>query len=137
MIYAVPNFANFWSCLGVVCDSSTLSLQANQNQSGNDDNAANSWFSSAIWSFVESIPTTPASAAENALVNRALGRMSSFSRMRINVVNANVSTGSDSETTMRSCTKSGFIFLPILVAVIAILWVVLGTMRVWGTSISA
>lgn len=121
---------------GVVFGSSNFSLQANQNQSGNDVNGATSWLSSAIWSFVESIPTTPASAAENALVNRAFGRMSSFSRIRMNVVNASVSTGSDSETTKCSRRNRGFIFFPVLVVVIAILWVVIGTVRIWGTGIT-
>ncbi|PON48972.1 NAC domain containing protein [Parasponia andersonii] len=106
-------------------------------QSGNDDSGNTSWISSALWSFVESIPTTPASAAENALVNRAFERMSSFSRMRINVVNANAHAGSDSETTKSSGRKRGFILFPILVALIAILWVVLGTVRVWRSSIAA
>ncbi|KAF4388450.1 hypothetical protein F8388_012427 [Cannabis sativa] len=83
-----------------VCDTSTFSLQPTQNQSGNENIGNNSWFSSTLWSFVESIPTTPAPAAENALVNRAFERMSSFSRLRINaVVNATtVPVDSDSET---------------------------------------
>ncbi|KAL6578286.1 hypothetical protein OROMI_010614 [Orobanche minor] len=45
-----------------------------------DDDGTDSWFSSALWSFVESIPTTPASASESDLVNRAFERMSSFSK---------------------------------------------------------
>ncbi|KAL0392305.1 UNVERIFIED_CONTAM: NAC domain-containing protein 17 [Sesamum radiatum] len=53
---------------------------ANQNGSAKQDDGTDSWFSSALWSFVESIPTTPASASESALVNRAFERMSSFSR---------------------------------------------------------
>ncbi|XP_062098769.1 NAC domain-containing protein 17-like [Humulus lupulus] len=124
---------------GVVCDTSTISLQATQNQSGNDNSGNESWFTSAIWSFVESIPTTPASAAENALVNRAFERMSSFSRLRINAaVNAtNVPAGSDSETKKSSSRNRGFIFFPILVVVIAILWVVLGTVKLWGSSSSS
>ncbi|KAF4377161.1 hypothetical protein G4B88_009153 [Cannabis sativa] len=121
-----------------VCDTSTFSLQPTQNQSGNDNNGNNSWFSSTLWSFVESIPTTPASAAENALVNRAFERMSSFSRLRINAaVNATtVPAGSDSETVKSSLRNRGFIFFPILVVIIAILWVVLGTVKLWGSSSS-
>ncbi|XP_024162542.1 NAC domain-containing protein 17 isoform X3 [Rosa chinensis] len=75
---------------GVVYDSSNHPPQANQNQSGNEAASVTSQFSSALWSFVESIPTTPASASENALVSRAFERMNSFSRMRIIARSANV-----------------------------------------------
>lgn len=117
--------------------SNSDQTSVNQNQNGNDDSGATTWFSSAIWSFVESIPTNPASAAENALVNQALGRMPSFSRIRMNVMNTNTSAGSDSETAKSSCRKRGFFFFPLLVAVIAIFWVVLGSVRLWGTGITA
>ncbi|GER40619.1 NAC domain containing protein 17, partial [Striga asiatica] len=56
------------------------SAGANENGSREEDDGTNSWLSSALWSFVESIPTTPAEASESALVNRAFERMSSFSR---------------------------------------------------------
>ncbi|XLU72576.1 hypothetical protein S245_031629, partial [Arachis hypogaea] len=62
-----------------------VSTEGYDNQSSIAEDVATSRFSSALWSFVESIPTTPASAAENALVNRALNRMSSFSRVKINI----------------------------------------------------
>ena len=109
----------------------------NQNQGGNEANGATSWLSSAVWSFVETIPTTPASAAENALVNRAFGRMSSFSRLRMNAMNASIPAGSDSDPPDKSFRKRGFIFFPVLVAIIAIFWVVLGTVSIWAPSISA
>ncbi|CAI9787090.1 unnamed protein product [Fraxinus pennsylvanica] len=64
--------------------STKVNQNQNQNRSDGQDDGTDSWFSSAIWDFVESIPTTPASAAESALVNRAFERMSSFRRMRIN-----------------------------------------------------
>ncbi|KZV53715.1 hypothetical protein F511_28239 [Dorcoceras hygrometricum] len=35
--------------------------------SNKQDNGTDSWFSSALWSFVESIPTTPASASDSTL----------------------------------------------------------------------
>ncbi|CAA0834950.1 NAC domain-containing protein 17 [Striga hermonthica] len=61
------------------------SAGANEFGSRKEDDGTNSWFSSALWSFVESIPTTPAEASESALVNRAFERMSSFSRDSMNV----------------------------------------------------
>ncbi|GAB4845208.1 hypothetical protein Ancab_038619 [Ancistrocladus abbreviatus] len=64
---------------------STNVPESNQNQNGKEADGADPWFTSALWSFIESIPTTPASAAESAsVVNRALERVSSFSRIRIN-----------------------------------------------------
>lgn len=120
----------------MVCDSSNYQAEANKNQTSNNG-AAKSRLSSALWAFVESIPTTPASAAENALVNRAFGRMSSFSRMRINARNTNDVAGNNAETVRKAVSKRGFILFPVLVAVFAILWVLIGTMRLWGRSIPA
>nr|GMD37180.1 NAC domain-containing protein 17-like [Ipomoea batatas] len=57
------------------------------------DDATNSSFSSALWAFMESIPATPASAAESVLVNKAFERMSSFRRLRLNARNVKVASG--------------------------------------------
>ncbi|GLU06915.1 hypothetical protein SLE2022_239000 [Rubroshorea leprosula] len=70
--------------------TSGLECDVNQDQ-GDKEDAPASPFSSALWSFVESIPTTPASAAESPFVNRAFERMSSFGRVRLNPRNINVS----------------------------------------------
>ncbi|GAU13264.1 hypothetical protein TSUD_42180, partial [Trifolium subterraneum] len=72
---------------GVVCDSVSFPTESTENQRSTVEDVTTtttSRFSSALWAFVDSIPTTPASAAENPLVNRALNRMSSFSRVKIN-----------------------------------------------------
>ncbi|KAL0432748.1 UNVERIFIED_CONTAM: NAC domain-containing protein 17 [Sesamum latifolium] len=101
---------------------------ANQNGSAKQDDGTDSWFSSALWSFVESIPTTPASASETALVNRAFERMSSFSRIRINARNMNVATGNASATSRRSGkSRTGFICISLLGVLCAILWVLIGS----------
>ncbi|BFG40958.1 hypothetical protein CerSpe_272320 [Prunus speciosa] len=125
-----------YSTSGVVYEPSNFASQANQNQSGNEAAGGPSQFSSALWAFVESIPTTPASASENALVNRAFERMSSFSRLRINSVRANVTAGSSSEA-KRAGRKRSFFFLPVLVALCAIFWVFMGTLRPWWRCLSA
>nr|XP_027091566.1 NAC domain-containing protein 17-like isoform X1 [Coffea arabica] len=108
---------------------------ADQNQSGKQD-GTDSWFSSALWSFVESIPTTPASASESA--NRAFERMSSFSRVRINSKNMNVAAGSISATSSSSVKcKSGFFFFSLLGLLCAILWMLIGTsVKVLGRCIA-
>ncbi|KAL2503761.1 NAC domain-containing protein 17 [Abeliophyllum distichum] len=104
------------------------STGANQNPSGEPDNVPHSWFSSAIWDFVESIPTTPASASENALVNRAFERMSSFGRVRINARNMNFAAGNTSATSRYSGKfRSVFLCLSLLGVMCAILWVLIGT----------
>ncbi|KAF7820357.1 NAC domain-containing protein 17-like [Senna tora] len=130
---------------GVVCESASLPAEGNHNQSSSPmGDVATSRFSSALWAFVESIPTTPASAAENA--NRAFERMSSFGRVRINIKQANLAAaaaaaaaaGNDTATMKRSGRRKGvlFLFLPVLVALCAFLWVSLGTLRLFGRSIS-
>ncbi|KAM1759756.1 hypothetical protein ACFX12_002710 [Malus domestica] len=133
---AEPNQGSLsYSTPGVVYESSNFPSQATQNQSGNEAAGATSQFSSALWAFVESIPTTPASASENALVNRAFERMSSFSRLRINTASTTVAAGNDSET-RRAGRKMGFFFLPVLVALCAVFWVLIATLRPWGRSLS-
>ncbi|KAL2467965.1 NAC domain-containing protein 17 [Forsythia ovata] len=103
------------------------STGANQNPSGEPGNVTHSWFSSAVWDFVESIPTTPASASEIALVNRAFERMSSFGRVRINARNMNFAAGNTSATSRSSGKfRSGFLCLSLLGVMCAILWVLIG-----------
>ncbi|RAL46997.1 hypothetical protein DM860_017038 [Cuscuta australis] len=57
-----------------------------QNTRQDDDPAVtNSSFSAALWAFLESIPTTPASASEKAMVintSTTFERMTSFARLK-------------------------------------------------------
>ncbi|KAM1686406.1 hypothetical protein FF1_034235 [Malus domestica] len=134
---AEPNQGSLsYSTSGVVYESSNFPSRATQNQSGNEAAGATSQFSSALWAFVESIPTTPASASESALVNRAFERMSSFSRLRINTASTTVAAGNGSET-MRAGIRRGFFFLPVLVALCAIFWVLMATLRPPGRCLPA
>lgn len=120
---------------GVVYDSVSFPTEGNNNQNSTMEDAATSSFSSALWAFVESIPTTPASAAESALVNRALNRMSSFSRVKIK--NTNIAAGKDTATMKRAGRKGlPFLFFPILIALCAFLWIFVGNLRLLGRSIS-
>ncbi|XP_073282537.1 NAC domain-containing protein 17-like [Primulina huaijiensis] len=103
----------------------------NQNGSNKQDDGTDSWFSSALWSFVESIPTTPASASsfDSALVNRAFERMSSFSRVRLNARNSNVAAGYASAASRKS--RYGFLCFSLLGILCAIFGLLIGTsMRV-------
>lgn len=118
------------SSSGVVNDNNMANypMGANQNLAKKDD-GTQSWFSSNLWAFVDSIPTTPASAAESALVvNRAFERMSSFSRMKLNVGNMNVAAGNASATSSSSGKgKYGLCCISLLGVLCAFLWVVIGT----------
>ncbi|KAL5846088.1 hypothetical protein ACOSQ3_009612 [Xanthoceras sorbifolium] len=114
---------------------------ANQNQNGQEGGGgAPGWLSSSLWAFVESIPTTPASASENPLVNRAFERMSSFSRIRINAKTINVAGGDDVVIRRQAAAGSSsssrrFLFLSIFGALCAILWMLMGSMRALGRCI--
>lgn len=127
----------FWSCfLGVVYESVGFPTEGNNNQSSTVEDVATSSFSSALWAFVESIPTTPASAAESALVNRALNRMSSFSRLKIK--HTNIAAAGKDTATMKRAGRKGlpFLFFPIIIALCAFCWVFVGNLRLLGRCVS-
>ncbi|XP_023772241.1 NAC domain-containing protein 17 [Lactuca sativa] len=95
-------------------------------------NGTGSWFSTALWSFVDSIPTTPASASEgSALVNKAFERMSSFSRGRnVNLAAAAASAANGSglkRLEKPSSRGRGIVFFSVLGVLFAILWVFVGS----------
>lgn len=126
--------------------SETKPTGANQNQNGGEEeDGSSSWISSTLWGFLESIPTTPASASESPLVNKAFERMSSFSRMKlINVRNSSISgdnviirNGSANANARRDggSGNRGFIILSILGILCAVLWVVVGGVRFLGRAI--
>lgn len=109
-------------------NSTNIPTEATPNQSGQEGDVQQNWFTSSIWSFVESIPTTPASASESALVNRAFERMSSFSRVRINARNttAAAATAGNGDATVRRARKVEILFLfSVIVAMFAILWMLM------------
>ena len=120
----------------MLCDPS------NQNEVGKDVSSA-SRVSSALWAFVESIPSTPASAAENGLVNRSFDRISSFGRKRVSTNSTMVSAidsssiiVSSSRRTASRSRKGGFFVFSVLGALCAILWVFIGAVRLWHRCIS-
>ncbi|OMP06341.1 No apical meristem (NAM) protein [Corchorus capsularis] len=82
----------------------------NQGQGDKKDDGA-SRLGSAMWSFVESIPTTPASASESPLVNRAFERMSSLSRLRLNARYADASAVTSAATPRRTAERLGLPYL--------------------------
>jgi hypothetical protein len=68
-------------------------------------------------------------------VNRALNRMSSFSRVKINPTN--IAAGIDTTTMKRPGRKGlSFLFFPILIALCAFLCYSIGNLRLLGRCIS-
>ncbi|TYI83068.1 hypothetical protein E1A91_D05G265500v1 [Gossypium mustelinum] len=125
------------SNLGNASSSSGLVYNGNNQDEGDKKGEGASRFSTAMWSFVDSIPTTPASASESPSVNRAFERMSSFSRLRMNVRNTNALIVNGGTTARRRSRSKGFFFFSILGALCAILWFLIGMVRVVRSSISS
>ncbi|KAH0910890.1 hypothetical protein HID58_034211 [Brassica napus] len=107
----------------------TTSVTA-QDQEGENGGGGTSPFSSALWAFMDSIPSTPASACEGP-INRTFVRMSSFSRVRF----GGKANGTPATTTVGLKKRSrnrGFLVLSIVGALCAIFWVFIATVRASG-----
>ncbi|KAF9601716.1 hypothetical protein IFM89_022703 [Coptis chinensis] len=96
-----------------------------QNWGDNEDGDVDSWFTSAISAFLGSVPTRPALASENALVNRAFERMASFGRVRITDVDASATAGREPVVERRVRRNGGFLFFSVLGVLCAVLWMLL------------
>ncbi|KAL1213007.1 NAC domain-containing protein 13 [Cardamine amara subsp. amara] len=107
-----------------------------------------SQFASSLYAFLESIPTNPAYASENPIVNLNLVRMSSrggrFRFASKSTGNNNVVvTGNDSAANKKKSggnnknknNHKGFFCLSIIGALCALFWVIIGTMGVSGRSL--
>ncbi|CAN8303526.1 unnamed protein product [Cochlearia groenlandica] len=117
------------SSSGVMPNSANPTMSVAQDQEG-ENGGGTSPFTSALWAFMESIPSTPASACEGPL-NRTFVRMSSFSRMRFN----GKANGTHVTTTTVAKKRTGnrcFILLSIVGALCAIFWVFVAAVRVSG-----
>ncbi|CAH8362450.1 unnamed protein product [Eruca vesicaria subsp. sativa] len=85
----------------------------------NEGGGTRSQFSSAMWTWMDSIPSTPASACEGPL-NRTFVRMSSLSRIRLKGMSV---TASKVTVAKKRMGNRGFLLLSIVGALCAILWV--------------
>lgn len=119
---------------GVLCDSSNFVAETKQNEVGEDNSGRR--VSSALWAFVESIPTTPASAAENSLVNHSFDRISSFSRWRVSTTVSAIDSSSLMSRRSGRSRKGGFFLFSVVGALFAILWVFIGAVRLWQRCIA-
>ncbi|EHA8590457.1 NAC domain-containing protein 17 [Cocos nucifera] len=87
--------------------------------------ASDSWFSSALSSLLDSVPSRPAIASENALISRALQRVSSFRAGQTGAQEPNGTTGGGTLASgrQRESHNGGFLFISFLVGLVAIFWV--------------
>ncbi|ESQ33366.1 hypothetical protein EUTSA_v10007221mg [Eutrema salsugineum] len=109
----------------------TVSINPQDQEGGND--GGTSPFSSALWAFMDSIPSTPASACEGPL-NRTYVRMSSFSRIRFSgKANGTPVTATTTSTIAKKQSRNrGFLLLSVVGALCAIFWLFIATVRVSG-----
>uniref|UniRef100_A0A7N0TR06 NAC domain-containing protein n=1 Tax=Kalanchoe fedtschenkoi TaxID=63787 RepID=A0A7N0TR06_KALFE len=101
-------------------NTSISTLQDNQNHNGSTSCPQNR-VTSALWAFVESIPTTPASASESILLNKAFERVSSFRRLGA----MNSLTVGDTKESAKHSKSRGIILLSIVGALCAMIWVLM------------
>ncbi|KAG0448731.1 hypothetical protein HPP92_027698 [Vanilla planifolia] len=97
-----------------------------------------SWYSSTLWSLLDSVPSRPALASEGALISRAIERVSSFRTAQIHSQDAGGASGR-----RRREADRGFVFISVLVGLGALFWVlaigaVYKVMKgLWGRFISS
>ncbi|KAF6160893.1 hypothetical protein GIB67_025428 [Kingdonia uniflora] len=105
----------------------TSNYGVTKDQEENEGSYRESWFNSAVWSFLDSVPTRPAEASESALINRAFERMSSFGRVQIGYKKTDVAAGVEISVVGRKMlsgtAKMGFVLLSLLGVLCAVLWV--------------
>ncbi|KAJ4881424.1 NAC domain-containing protein 17 [Raphanus sativus] len=117
---------------GVIPASTNLATSVDdaQDQEGVNGGGGTSPFSSALWAFMDSIPSTPASACEGP-INRTFVRMSSFSRIRFSG-KANGTPVNTAVIAKKRGINRGFLLLSIVGALCAIFWVLVPTVQTSG-----
>ena len=116
-------------CLGV--EPGSTNLVNAQDQEGVNGGGGTSPFSSALWAFMDSIPSTPASACEGP-INRTFVRMSSFSRIRYSKKANGTPPVTSTVAAKKRSRNRGFLLLSIVGALCAIFWVFIATVRASG-----
>ena len=127
-----------------------------QGDINNIASPSESWLSSTFSAFLDSVPSSPALASENALISRALERVSSFragqaivriSRPETGQIrearDAPGATGTSAVTRRQGNQNGGFLFISFLVGLGAVFWFLTigATIKVikglWGRFISS
>ncbi|KAG2320464.1 hypothetical protein Bca4012_056493 [Brassica carinata] len=116
---------------GVMPGSTNLTANVNGQDQEGENGGGTSPFTSALWAFMDSIPSTPASACEGP-INRTFVRMSSFSRIRISGKANGTPPVTTTEVAKKRSRNRGFLLLSIVGALCAIFWVFIATVRASG-----
>ncbi|XP_072993205.1 NAC domain-containing protein 17-like [Typha latifolia] len=110
---------------GLVYTSTPLNHgKSAQEQVTPDSNASPSWFNSAFSTLLDSVPSSPAIASENAFISKALERVSSFRKQQVG--GRDPDTAIDGGTAVpgrRRGNNGGFLFISFLVGLGAVLWI--------------
>lgn len=116
-----------FACVGALYASTVSnSIEQPLGQVTQELGVSTSWFGSKISAFLDSVPSSPAFASENTLINRALERMSSFGAVQSRMLEQNAQTGRDaSAERRRGGLGGGFLFISILGGLGAIFWVLI------------
>ncbi|KAL5713670.1 hypothetical protein ACHQM5_015724 [Ranunculus cassubicifolius] len=86
-----------------------------------NENDVDSWCNSAISAFLGSVPTRPALASENVLINRAFERMSSFGIVKIAAIDSTTDNGVRAvvERRRRGVNRNGGVFFVSVLVVVS------------------
>ncbi|PKA60390.1 NAC domain-containing protein 78 [Apostasia shenzhenica] len=105
-------------------DGPLISNMRNATKS-HPENPSPSWFSSALSAFLDSVPSSPALASENALISRAIERVSSFRSKQIHALEPDTHSGGSSNNTgiRQQVNDRGFLFVSFVVGITAVFWV--------------
>ncbi|XP_020090635.1 NAC domain-containing protein 17-like [Ananas comosus] len=105
-------------------ESGIVHAGTNQEETVQEQLAASeSWFNSALSAFLDSVPSSPAIASENAFISRALERVSSFRTQQVGGRDSDAAI--DREAVLhgrRRGNNGGFLFVSFLVGLGAVLW---------------
>ncbi|KAF8116323.1 hypothetical protein N665_0019s0005 [Sinapis alba] len=118
---------------GVMPGSTNLTANVNGEDQEGENGGGTSPFTSALWAFMDSIPSTPASACEGP-INRTFVRMSSLSRIRISGKANGTPPVTTTQVAKKRSRNRGFLLLSIVGALCAIFWVFIATFRASGSS---
>ncbi|KAG0457613.1 hypothetical protein HPP92_022770 [Vanilla planifolia] len=105
---------------GFVNAAGTANLDADGEISNVE--SPHSWLSSALSAFLNSVPSSPALASDNALIYRAIERVSSFRGVQTSQVSGTLSEGQNINRGKQPANK-GFLFISVLVGIGAVFWV--------------
>ncbi|XP_074559474.1 NAC domain-containing protein 17-like isoform X2 [Curcuma longa] len=101
----------------------TSEEEMTQGQSSHVGYDSRSWLTSALSTFLDSVPSSPALACENPFLSRALERVSSFRGRQAGPHHPNTATDGQSSTSGRRRSHNrSFLLISLLVGLSAIFW---------------